>query len=170
MEISPRIFPLMLILLLSSSLDVVGQSVGPNQPRLTARIRCELIAITGVQSQTGPTPEITAPNDSTVAQFPRFYGTVMPPGYTGKVWVVVHPAPLPREQPAYWVQPPRTVSRRGTWDIGVQIGDIETPQGHPFEVRAFADFHPTAQPRIGKLGDWPEKAGCESKSVRVRRD
>ena len=80
------------------------------------------------------------------------------------VWVIVHPVGLS----SYWIQPPVTVQRNGTWRVPVYIGragDIDT--GKEFEIMAIAD--PQESLSEGQVfSAWP-KAKWRSDIVTVVR-
>jgi hypothetical protein len=107
--------------------------------------------------------EITAPPDkASVSQRPVIEGKVGDPSAT--VWVVVHPM----EASDYWVQPPVTVRRDGSWKVQIHVGrpgglDV----GKTFEIRAVA--FPDDDLREGKvLPNWP-KARATSDVIEVTR-
>lgn len=82
-----------------------------------------------------------------------------------EVWIIIHPVGLS----SYWVQPPITVRRDGTWQIQVYIGragyiDI----GKHFEIIAIADpKNKLTEGRI--LSRWP-KARWQSNLLSVIRE
>jgi hypothetical protein len=74
-------------------------------------------------------------------------GTVSDPN--ADVWVVIHPV----ETSGFWIQPPVTVKKNGTWKVKVYFGRAGMDVGKEFEIRAFAN--PVSSLQEGKFNNWP---------------
>lgn len=94
--------------------------------------------------------QILSPKDGVTPWRPNIEGKVGDPQAT--VWVVVHPVGLS----SYWVQPPVTVRRDGSWRVQVYLGragDIDV--GKEFEIMAVSN--PKEKLNEGRiLSAWPE--------------
>jgi hypothetical protein len=106
---------------------------------------------------------IQAPKDgSSVSHRNEVSGTVSDPN--ADVWVVIRPI----ETSDFWIQPPVTVRKDGSWKVLVYFGEAGPKHaGKRFEVRAFAN--PTDQISEGKRAQWPKAAG-RSDIVEVTRN
>ncbi len=106
--------------------------------------------------------EISVPVSGVVNWRPVVEGRVTDP--KAEVWVIVHPVGLS----SYWIQPPVTVRRDGTWRVSVYIGragDIDT--GKEFEIMAIADPKESLT-EAQVFSEWP-KAKWRSDIVTVVR-
>jgi len=106
--------------------------------------------------------QISKPGSGSVNWRPIVEGRVADP--KADVWVIVHPLGLS----SYWVEPPVTVLKDGTWQVQVYIGragDIDKDK--EFEIMAIAN--PTQSLAEGQvLSEWPS-AKWRSDVVRVVR-
>ncbi len=81
-----------------------------------------------------------------------------------KVWVIIHPVGLR----SFWVQPPVSVNRDGSWRVKVYIGRAgQIDIGKEFEIMAVS--RPKQQLNEGRiLSEWPD-VGWRSEIVTVVR-
>lgn len=107
------------------------------------------------------TIEIVAPTDgAAVDHREEVKGRVSDPN--ANVWVVIRPT----ETSDFWVQPPVSVKKDGSWKVKPYFGDAGRNVGSKFEVRAFVN--PSEAAKEGKTDHWL-KATVRSDLIEVVR-
>ncbi|MCP4367296.1 MAG: hypothetical protein GY797_04155 [Deltaproteobacteria bacterium] len=105
---------------------------------------------------------ITEPADDSKVEYREYVkGTVSDP--LVEICVVIRPS----ETSVFWIQPPVTVKKNGTWKVEVYFGRDGKDFGKEFEIRAYAN--PISNLSEGKSNRWP-KAEAHSDVIDVIRE